>query len=249
VVSGETDLDGGIVLTEDGGGSEQITALFRILGVIEPTQRVSDLLSPICPPDQGGNEYQLTIKTADENTFYEVRAGHVWSLPAKDILESKSDCSLNMNFAIRGDSNAGFIISRTYCDYDAGIATSCQKYNVEDGSVDKYCFASGLTCNNDDFLDGDNWIKFNPDGEDGLPLIEMAGDTAPSEIRVKAVGGTIGISYSFAQEGCIDNLRMFQLRATANCQGVYRGKEILIPEQKWHDSIFDYVIFNAEGSL
>jgi hypothetical protein len=47
----------------------------------------------------------------------------------------------------------------------------------------------------------------------------------------------------------MDGLNMYQLRATANCQGVYRGKEILIPEKKWHETIFDYVIFNNEGTM
>lgn len=252
-------LEDGIVLTddsEDGGG---MTGLFRRLNIVADTHTVSDLLSPICPAGQGGNEYQLTLKVADENTFYEVRAGHVWSLPARDMLKGKQgeaseDCSLNMNFAIRGDSRAGFVVSKLYCyDYDDGIPTYCREYRVRD--FDKYCFSNelgdGARCNNEnrfyDEGDSSNWIAFNPE-EDNMGEIIMSGDDDPSEIRITAVAGTIGISYSIP-EGCVDGLRMFQLRATANCQGVYRGKEILVPEEKWHETIFDYVIFNAEGSI
>jgi hypothetical protein len=250
-------LEDGVVLTEGGGeDKDQVSRLFRNLGIIGDNQNVSDLLAPICPPDQGGNEYELTLKTANEDTFYEVRAGNVWSIPARDILKNRDDCALEMNFAIRGESRAGFVISRIYChNYDAkGIPTSCDKYETKKGHVDKYCFSSAsdrALCNDPDkFYDeggASHWIKFNPE-EDVLPVIELSGSNDPSEVRIKAVGGTIGISYSLP-EGCIEDFRMFQLRATANCQGVYRGKEILIPEQKWHETIFDYVIFNGEGSL
>jgi hypothetical protein len=247
---GEPNLEEGIVLTEN-DDKGQMTSLLRSLGVIEATHTISDLLSPICPANEGGNEYQLTLKIADENTFYEVRPGHIWSLPAREILRSKTDCVLNMNFAIRGDTRAGFIVSRVYCDYDEnGIAINCKEY--EPGDFDKYCFSdNGLECNNvEGFYDqggGSNWQPFNPE-QDSLDPVVMSGGDAPSEIRIKAVGGTIGISYSLP-EGCMDGLNMYQLRATANCQGVYRGKEILIPEKKWHETIFDYVIFNNEGTM
>jgi len=244
-------VEEGITFTEREESGNELTQLFRNLGIIEDTATIGDLLSPLCPIGTGGNEYELTLKTPDENTFYEVRAGHVWSLPAKELLKnSEDDCFLDMNFAIRGDSRAGFIVTKLYCDYDAnGIATRCDKYEVGEGHVDKYCFSDGLKCNNSNFLDDDNWEKFNPDEDSALQMSGSA-DDVPSEIRITAVGGTIGINYGFNNnEGCMNELHMYQLRATANCSGVYRGKEILIPEKKWHESIFDYVIFNAEGSI
>jgi hypothetical protein len=242
-------VEDGIVLKEGGESrAVAITELFNKLNITGGGSSISDLLAPICPIGTGGNEYQLTLKAADENTFYEVRAGHVWSLPAREILRGKSDCSLNMNFSIRGDSRAGFVVTKIFCNYGAnGIATDCDDYKVNQGHVEKYCFADGLECNNPNFQDDANWGKFNPD-RDNLGTIMMSGSTAPSEIRITAVGGTVGISY-YLPEGCMDGLRMYQLRATANCGGVYRGKEILIPERQWHESIFDYVIFNNEGSI
>jgi hypothetical protein len=78
---------------------------------------------------------------------------------------------------------------------------------------------------------------------------------SPTEVRVTAIGGTVDIGYKIwdptdpTSVACSQGLQMYQLRATANCNGVYRGKEILIPEEKWHDAIFDYVIFNNEGPI
>jgi hypothetical protein len=248
-----TRIDGGIEFTENREKSE-ITELFRDLELITDTESIDFLLSPLCPTDTGGNEYRLTIKTADEGTFYEVRAGHVWSLPARDLLKSKNNCTLNMNFGIRGDSKAGFVVSKIYCNYDEeGNIVNCDKYSVaDDRNFSKYCFATGQdssNCNNENFEDSDNWHKFDPDNENFSDIFMMSEDDSPSEIRVTAVGGTIGINYSLPEEDCIEGLRMYQLKATANCSGVYRGKEILIPEEEWFETIFDYVIFSDKDSI
>ena len=71
------------------------------------------------------------------------------------------------------------------------------------------------------------------------------------EVRIKAVGGTVAIAQDLDDSTCtdLDGLRMIQITAGANCNGVYRAKEIIIPENKWHSTIFDYVIFNGEGSI
>ncbi|MGB3988840.1 MAG: hypothetical protein WBK67_04080 [Minisyncoccales bacterium] len=250
-------LDDGIVLREGGEGeASELTEFFVILGIIEDGQTLGGLLSPLCPMGVGENEYQLTLKTADEDVYTDYGPGVVWSLPVKNILRDKGDqCFLTMNFDIRGSSKVGFIVSKIYCEYGAdGLATECEKYKVDD--FDKYCFSSdGDECNaGGRFFDDtatSNWTKFDPDVESvTIPMGNNPPYIAPSEIRITPVGGSIGISYSLSEScGTDEGFRMFQLRATANCGGVYRGKEILIPEAKWHETIFDYVIFNDKGSI
>lgn len=252
-------LEGGFVLTENEEKSE-ITELLspdhlEIIATSEG-QVYSDLLSPICPTNVAGNEYQITLKSAEEN--YEIRSGHSWSLPARDILKSRDNCVLNLNIEMAGDSRAGFVVSKFYCNYDAnGIATDCEEYQVSRNFVEKYCFSDdGINCNDILRFYGleDNWEPVGPQG--GSLSYPMSSGDSPTEIRVTAIGGTVNVGYSFIDSGtglpsatCSQDLRMYQLRATANCNGVYRGKEILIPEKKWHDSIFDYVIFNNEGPI
>ena len=252
-------LDSGFVLRENEDKSEITELLSPDYLTIIPTadgELYSDLLSPICPTNVAGNEYQITLKSAEEN--YEIRSGHSWSIPARDVLKSKSNCRLDLNVEMAGDSRAGFVVSKFYCNYDAnGIATDCEEYQVSSNSVDKYCFSDdGINCNDvSRFYDpGSPWQKVPTEGNVlGFP---MSLSSSPTEIRVTAIGGTVDIGYSIVDSTtnlpsveCAQGLQMYQLRATANCNGVYRGKEILIPEEKWHDAIFDYVIFNNEGPI
>jgi hypothetical protein len=253
----------GFVLTENDSGDNYITRLFSNDGgakeyfnnPILGEETYSELLSPICPVDVAGNEYQITLKGAEEN--YEIRSGHSWSLPAREVLKSKSNCQLDLNIEMAGDSRAGFVVSKFYCDYDAnGIAVDCREYQVSSNFVDKYCFSDdGMNCNDlSGFYDPDSpWQKVPTKGN--VIEYQMSLSDSPTEIRVTAIGGTVSVGYTLydptnlASTECAQGLRMYQLRATANCNGVYRGKEILIPEEKWHDSIFDYVIFNNEGPI
>jgi len=261
-------LEKGFVLTENDNGDNYITRLLSNDGgsveyfnnpILGADQTYSSLLSPICPVDVAGNEYQITLQSAEEN--YEIRSGHSWSLPARDVLKSKANCRLDLKVEMAGDSKAGFVVSKFYCDYDAnGIATSCDEYQVSSDFVEKYCFSdNGTNCNDVlrfyDAGGGSPWRKVLPVGGNALEY-EMSLADSPTEIRVTAIGGTVGIGYSLVDSTtnlpsaeCSKGLQMYQLRATANCNGVYRGKEILIPEEKWHDSIFDYVIFNNEGPI
>lgn len=245
-VHGEALGEEGIVLT-DSKTEEEITELFQRLGLLGGASTVSSLLSPVCPVgEEEGNQYQLTIKEADEDTWLEIPAGIGWGLPAGDLLKGEDPpCELNLNVEPRGSDRSGFVVIKIYCNYDDGELVNCDEYELR--SFDKHCFSSDdIDCNNDNF-EG-IWERFNPGGDDRVK-INMSALDAPTEIRVIPVGSTIAISYGFDNDACLEGLRLFQLRATANCFGVYRGKELLIPEREWHDPIFDYVIFNNEGSI
>lgn len=250
-LEGDQNLDDGIVLIEN-KEEGRITELFRELGIISQSSSVGALLSPLCPigdSEAGANEYQLTIKTADENTWIEIQSGMTWGLPAGNLLKIKENCELQLKVDQAGASTAGFIITKIYCNYDANDnPIYCEEYDVEKG-FEKHCFAEKdqITCNNANF--GGAWEVFEyGSGGDTIP-IDMSGAEAPTEVRVVPVGGGIRLSYSFNDNNCLEGLRIYQLRVTANCSGVYRGKELLVPERKWHDSLFNYVIFNNEGAI
>lgn len=242
----------GIVLRDNNSGNLGITSLLRSLGVLEQNISLSELINPLCPITTGSNEYQVTLRETDEHTSYEVKPGNVWSLPVKNLVQS-NQCKLNLKFSIKGDSRAGFVLTYIYCKYDEnGYAIDCKEYARED--IQNYCFSDdGIECNNENFLDAE-WIKGEYNQYEEIDIKEISlfdmvsGGYSLGEIRVKAIFGTIGVSYSLPSE-CITGLRMYQLRATANCSGVYRGKEIVVPEAKWHNTLFDYVLFNGKGSI
>lgn len=248
---GEFDPTVGVTLTENiNDGKTEITDLLVNLGSLNLGEGgIGARVEPLCPVDKGENEYQITLKEVDGDTYYEVKPGHVWGLPVRNLISQSPDCVLNIKLNIRGDSRVGFLVSRLYCDYDdLGNVTNCENYSYNDW--ESYCFSSTASngCNNENFLES-GWKLYSPEEFISIEK-DVDRNKFPSEVRIKAIGGTIGISYSFSgDQECMTGLRMYQLRATANCSGVYRGKEILIPEAKWHNSFFDYVLFNARGSM
>lgn len=201
-----------------------------------------------CKPEEG-NKYEISLKEADETSPYEVTAGQIWSLPLDD--STFTDCTLNLHIS-KGDSRSGFSVTKIYGkNYDeSGLAGEYKEYETDD--VSTYCFSdNGSSCNNtENFLD--NWNKYTPSTALPIDLTETKDGYKLDEVTVKAIGGNIGVYYTMNMSNgnsCIEGFRMIELRAAAYCDGIYRGKDILIPQNEWHSSIFDYVLFNGEGSL
>ncbi len=233
----------GVVLKEN-KKEQKISALLTNLGDATGLASINFCL----PADD--NEYNLTLKEADQTSPYEVMPGQIWSLPLNET--TFTDCTLNIKVT-KGETKAGFSVTRIYGkDYNAlGEAGEYKLYSDDD--VDNYCFSdNGSECNNvENFLD--NWKKFNPASDTvSINLQDMKDGYKLDTVTVKAVGGNIGVYYNMLVSNgnsCMDDFRMIELRASAYCNGLYRGKEILIPEKKWHSAIFDYVLFNGEGSM
>lgn len=230
--------------------TSEISSLLSSLGVEENIRALS-----ICPIDiengESFNEYQLTIRQADENTYFEIRPGQVWSLPIKGY-DLDANCLMSLNFAVRGDPGAGFSVIKSYAKDYLSSTPSYKDYDYLD--IQNYCFAdTDSSCNNQDnsFFDS-NWEKYNiteSNSEVPIELKEVVDGYVLDEVRIKAIGGTVGLKYKTTPPECLTGLRMIHLRVTANCYGVYRGKEVLIPEKKWHNTLFDYAVFNGQNSI
>jgi hypothetical protein len=207
----------------------------------------------LCTVDgKNGNEYFLKVEVADENTFFEIRPGQVKSFVVKD-LQFSGTCNINVTFSIRGEEKTGFSISKIYSNASGEV----KEYEITD--TENYCFGSGGICNNSENFSGTGWIPHTVDASITINLTDTTTyngtEYTLDEIRIKAIGGTVALAQS-SLDACtdtagnpIDGLDMIQITAGANCSGVYRGKQILIPETKWSSTIFDYVIFNGQGAL
>ena len=227
------DYENVVTLTESNG---QISELFTELGLEGAFSGLN-----FCPVATDGNEYYLKIKEASPDTFFEIRAGQVMAFPIKGQAIGLG-CSASLSFAMRGDSNVGFSVEKIYGQsYTNGIAQECKPYAIED--VKQYCFS----CDANTFLGGE-WIPITESESLDYNLNELSGTYALDEIRVKAIGGTIGVGYALTTE-CTQGFRLIDVQASANCDGTYRGKQILIPEKRWSSPVFDYSIFNGQGSL
>ena len=136
-----------------------------------------------------------------------------------------------------------------WCKINQIGKNSKQYCSVECMNKNKYC---------ENFLDKDsdgvNWIYF-PDDNTGqidldLNLKSTSGEYQLDEIKITAIGGTVGIAYQINNpESCTQDLKMINVQAAANCSGSYRGKSVLIPKKQWESPIFNYTIFNGEGTL
>jgi len=227
------DYENGVTLTESNG---QISELFTELGLEGAFSGLN-----FCPVATDGNEYYLKIKEASPDTFFEIRAGQVMAFPIKGQAVG-AGCSASLSFAVRGDSNVGFSVEKIYGqNYTNGIAQEYKPYAIED--VKQYCFS----CDANTFLGGE-WIPITESESLDYNFNELSGTYALDEIRVKAIGGTIGVGYALTTE-CTQGFRLIDVQASANCDGTYRGKQILIPEKRWSSPVFDYSIFNGQGSL
>lgn len=227
------DYENGVTLTESNG---QISQLFTSLGLEGAFSGLN-----FCPIGTGGNEYYLKIKEASSDTYFEIRAGQVMAFPIKGQSIGLG-CNASLSFALRGDSNIGFSVEKIYGkNYVDGIAQEYKPYAIDD--VKQYCFS----CSETMFL-GDEWISITDGGAIGFDLNEVSGTYSLDEIRVKAIGGTLGVGYDLTSE-CTQGFRLIDVQASANCDGTYRGKQILIPEKRWSSPVFDYTIFNGQGSL
>ena len=226
------DYENGVTLTESNG---QISELFTKLGLEGAFTGLN-----FCPIATDGNEYYLKIKEASPDTYFEIRAGQVMAFPIKGQAIGLG-CNVNLSFAIRGDSNVGFSVEKIYVNYINGIAQEYKSYAIDD--VKQYCFS----CNETKFL-GDEWNHITDGGSLTFDLNETADGYKLDEIRVKAIGGSLGVGYILTTE-CTQGFRLIDVQASANCDGTYRGKQILIPEKKWSSPVFDYSLFNGQGSL
>ena len=241
-------IETGISLTQDSDNT-QISNLLEAIGINAGLDSLD-----ICPLSVAGNSYILSLTEGDLDTYFEIRPGQMMALPLKGMALG-DDCSTVLRAAVRGDSTAGFTITKVYAkDYVNGLATSYKPYDESD--VVHYCFSSGTGCNNSNFLDsssdGVNWVYFPDDntGQVDLNLKTTSGTYQLDEIKITAIGGTVGIAYQINNpESCTQDLKMINVQAAANCSGSYRGKSVLIPKKQWESPIFNYTIFNGEGSL
>lgn len=251
--SGQTlNAANGITLTEDSSKSEISGILDSITGTTNTLGNLS-----ICPKDVSGNTYYLNIRKADLDTYFEVRPGQIMALPIKDTPLGDS-CTSTLKAVVRGDSGAGFSVSYIYAkDYSVdGIAQTYRPYDESD--VLNYCFASSSSseCNNKNFSgekEPPSWIPFADDGSQTIAINlkdpkYSAENFNVDEIKITAIGGTIGIAYTIPIT-CTDELNMINVQAGANCSRTYRGKSVLIPIKQWEVPLFNYVLFNGEGSL
>lgn len=235
---------------------KEITTFLKSLGV-ENFFDEQSLANSGCSLDIAGNQYVLSVKEADLTSAYEVRSGQTWSLPIENHDFGANGCTLYL-YPRSVDSDSGFMITKTYTRYNAsGELIEYKDYDYAD--VENYCMSGdNATCNNKNFSENNTWKLYNTNTNEPLVINLLETKTSNSQVyklesvTLRSINGTVGVSYSMTDntgKSCSENFRLMQIRFGAYCSGNYRGKEVLMPEKQWSSSLFDYVIFNGEGTL
>lgn len=191
---------------------------------------------------------ELTAKLASAEDEYELRSDKVRSFIVRQQTPNPSTCQLQLSFEPRGSSFGGVVISKIYArNYDAnGIPAEYKTYAFND--IQQYCIhLTGSLCANSGVYQ-DSWTQVQSGTMITVPLA-ASGVYPLDEIRVRSVGGTVSMKASLSNPGCIQKWEMVKLTVGANCSGTYRAKEVQFPQTESALPLFDYVLFNGEGTL
>lgn len=221
-----------VMNTSDTYTNTDISVLFNNLN--HPLD-LSDL--SICPLTEEGNKYELRLSKGDDDTKYIVHPAQLFVFPI-DGKNFGSDCRLSIK--LEGTSTAGYMINDIFKE-GSGVAP----YNTD--KTKSYCITdrSGI-CNTNYFLSstGSVWET----KKSGDLTTYTLNDTNLLKIQIVGINSPVTLSYSMSN-GCTSKILLWKLRAAATCNGVYRAKEVVIPETRWTDAIFNYVLFNGAGNL
>jgi hypothetical protein len=195
-----------------------------------------------------GSDVEMSISLAGADDDYEIRPDTVRAFVLRQQTPDPAACTLDLEFEPRGGENAGVAVSRVYASgYDAnGVPANYKVYDYDD-TVEYCLFRSGDACP-DGSIFTDSWVPLQSGDTLSVPLTSSGGHPL-DEIRVRAVNSAVGVRSSLSSAQCVDDMEMVKIVVAANCTGSYRAKELQIPQQEWAFPIFDYVLFNGNGTL
>ncbi len=189
----------------------------------------------------------ITAQLAKPTDDYEVSRDNVRAFVLGSQVPVPASCTLNMTLEPRGNTVVGAMISKVYArNYVGGFPQEYKPYDLTDST--EYCvFQNGSTCSDNADM-GDQWVPLQTGATLSVSLGSVGG-YALNQVRVRAVGGALGLKYTFSTPGCVQNTEMVKITVAANCTGSYRAETIQVPQQDWASPIFDYTLFNGAGTL
>ncbi len=244
-------------LIEQNEGDIKITGWTDVNQFFEDLKLVNltDTLSDLDQCDSNNSEIELTVVNATIDDLIEVSVDEAkgFRIEGKGFTNAKTEpCMFNIYTESRGTSSSGFMLKKIYATgYGTDEGVEYKIYDEDD--ILLYCFSDDLnTCNSSDFTPDANWKKI-PDGSTiEVNLKEKKDGYRLDEVRIIPVGGTIAIGVDIP-EVCMEDEDLGAVRVVASvtCNGIYRAKEMFIPEEgaSSYSSIFDYTIYNNVGEL
>lgn len=198
----------------------------------------------LCNSNTDNKSLTIDVRYMNSDDIYELRNMNTWGIDLSNVPTDGTCDSQTFNIYVdsKGQNNVGYLVQKIY-----ESSTGERKTYKTTDKV--YCFSEdGSSCNGSNFT-GD--VDIAPESltvDPYDPSVEDP-DFVLVEVRITAVGGTVGISHTMAENDCFSDTNFISFIANAQCSGSSRAKQVLIPQNSWAKSIFDFTLYNGVGNL
>lgn len=223
----------------------------KVLGIRDVNEFISKLgislnIENIGKCSNSSSTVEIIARIATDQDEIEIGQGQARALVFKGQTPTTSSCNLNLVFDPKGLNTAGIGLMKKYVTADAGLLKTYKSYNQSD--LTQYCvYKPGSSCASDNNLLG-TWPPLLA-GDSLVVSLSPSDIYKMEEVRITSFNGTVGVKASVNPPQCVKDWEMVKIIINANCSGASRGIEILFPQNEWSLPIFDYAIYNGQGSL
>lgn len=183
-------------------------------------------------------ETKLGYANETDEVFYNV--GDVMAINVGNVTSDLAGCVATLAFTPGGNGDHLFTVKYVYRDSAGNVLP----YKLDDMLL--YCLDSASTC-----------TSVAPTDSIVLPIM-TSGSTLDIplstanlyEVRVIPLKEKLGISMVTTAQ-CGNNFKNYKISAKVNCKGDTREKQVIIPNANnmGYNPLFDYTIYNANGTL
>lgn len=208
-----------------------------------------------CPTDQNLSDRLLQIKLVQPGDDIEVAQDNNLS-----VFDTTGSCT-GISFSIRPENsgtpgvaiNSGVVVSNYYFSSTSSSVdnpTSFKPYDTSD--IVGYCFINGTACGADyPSTSTTGWKSINKDTQSlyNFSINYAKAGFTYAETRIRPVGDSAFVSNIQGIGTNCKPSKFYRVKASATCNGSYRGVEVIVPEKESPLGIFDYVLYNKNGDL
>lgn len=184
---------------------------------------------------------RVTMEPLDEDDSIEVKKDDTIGFVTKGV-DAPAGCQVSV-YGTPTSGGGGMVVSKIYANplaADPDRIESFKDFDTSDSTG--YC----VNCSGTGW---DGWTIVN-NAENLMEDVNYRSNPYNLyELRLRAVGSDFEVRLESSPAGCFPREEMIRVRSEVNCSGVSRGREFTITDGQWAPSIFDYVLFNGDGTL
>ncbi|MCA9377019.1 hypothetical protein KC685_03810 [Candidatus Dojkabacteria bacterium] len=192
--------------------------------------------------------FKLSFQPVGDDDPIEVDKDTVFAfIPGADPNSACTNIIINAQPIAAGNEQVGVVYIPLYVQLDTATGqVSAYKPHEYDDIVGQ-CVNTAASCSPPEWV---GWEDSDTQYVAPLKKTYSSEEYALYEMRIRPIGGDVSVTRSYLPDGCGGaESTLFRVSTTINCSGNSRGKEFIISDQEWAPAIFDYVLFNGQGTL